>query len=165
MPAATKTPCDIKDIALAEQGKRRIEWANQSMPVLQVIRKQFIKNQPLAGIRIAACLHVTAETANLVITLRDGGASVVLCAANSLSTEDAVAASLGKDYGISTYAIQGEDSASYSAHIQTALDQQPQIVIDDGGGMMTPAGAVGAIRLRSALKSAAPSCPVITFEN
>jgi len=165
MPAATKTPCDIKDIALAEQGKRRIEWANQSMPVLQVIRKQFIKNQPLAGIRIAACLHVTAETANLMITLRDGGASLVLCAANSLSTEDAVAASLVKDCGISTYAIQGEDSASYSAHIQTALDQQPQIVIDDGGGMMTPAGAVGAIRLRSALKSAAPSCPVITFEN
>ena len=156
MPAATKTPCDIKDIALAEQGKRRIEWANQSMPVLQVIRKQFIKNQPLAGIRIAACLHVTAETANLVITLRDGGASVVLCAANSLSTEDAVAASLVKDYGISTYAIQGEDSASFSAHIQTALAHQPQIVIDDGGEMTPPPDAIGAIRLRSALRSVAP---------
>src|ERR1039458_2492819 len=105
MATTTTVPSHVKNLDLADQGKRRIEWANQSMPVLQVIRKQFIKNQPLAGIRIAACLHVTAETANLVITLRDGGASVVLCAANSLSTEDAVAASLVKDYGISTYAI------------------------------------------------------------
>src|ERR1700689_1577277 len=102
MRAAAKTPCDIKDIALAEQGKRRIEWANQHMPVLQAIRKQFIKDQPLKGIKISACLHVTSETANLGITLRDGGADVVLCGSNPLSTQDEVAASLVKDYGIPT---------------------------------------------------------------
>src|SRR3954467_5837990 len=92
---------DIKSIDLAEQGKKRIEWANQSMPVLQSIRKDFIKNQPLKGKRISACLHVTTETANLMITLRDGGADIVLCASNPLSTQDDVAASLVKDYGIS----------------------------------------------------------------
>src|SRR5712671_8095223 len=98
---ATQIPFDVKNIELAEQGKRRIEWANQSMPVLQSIRKDFIKNQPLKGIRISACLHVTTETANLAITLRDGGADVVLCASNPLSTQDDVAASLVRDYGIS----------------------------------------------------------------
>src|SRR5436189_5456387 len=91
---------DIKSIDLAEMGKKRIEWANQSMPVLQSIRKEFIKNQPLKGVRIAACLHVTTETANLMITLRDGGAEAVLCASNPLSTQDDVAASLANDYGI-----------------------------------------------------------------
>src|SRR6266404_8268676 len=102
--ATTTAPtvaCDVKNIDLADQGKRRIEWANQSMPVLQSIRKEFIKNQPLKGIRVSACLHVTTETANLMITLRDGGANVVLCASNPLSTQDDVAASLVKDYGIS----------------------------------------------------------------
>jgi len=90
----TQVACDVKDLALADQGKRRMEWAFQSMPVLQTIRKQFIKTQPLAGIRIAACLHVTTETANLMVTLRDGGASAVLCASNPLSTQDDVAAAL-----------------------------------------------------------------------
>ncbi|HLQ00309.1 MAG TPA: adenosylhomocysteinase, partial [Candidatus Limnocylindria bacterium] len=93
---------DVKNLALAEQGKRKIEWANQQMPVLQLIRKQFIKERPLKGVRVAACLHVTSETANLAITLRDGGADVVLCASNPLSTQDEVAACLTKDYGIPT---------------------------------------------------------------
>jgi adenosylhomocysteinase len=100
-----KTNGDVKDISQAETGKRRIEWANQQMPVLQLIRKRFIKEQPLKGVRMSACLHVTSETANLAITLRDGGADVVLCGSNPLSTQDDVAASLIKDYGIATYAI------------------------------------------------------------
>src|SRR3982750_137581 len=96
----TQVACDIKEIGLADLGKRRMEWAFQSMPVLQTIRKQFIKTQPLAGIRVAACLHVTTETANLMVTLRDGGAQAVLCASNPLSTQDDVAASLGGDYSL-----------------------------------------------------------------
>ena len=119
------------------RGKRRIEWANQHMPVLQLIRKQFIKDQPLKGVRMSACLHVTSETANLAITLRDGGADVVLCASNPLSTQDDVAASLVKDYGIPTFAIKGEDNATYYAHISAALDHQPQITLDDGADLVT----------------------------
>src|ERR1700677_2790518 len=111
--AATSINYDIKNLELAELGKKRIEWANQSMKVLQIIRKEFIKNQPLQGIRISACLHVTAETANLAITLRDGGADVVLCASNPLSTQDDVAASLVRDHNIPTFAIKGEDNATY----------------------------------------------------
>src|SRR5438552_16814271 len=116
----TQVACDVKDLALAEQGKRRMEWAFQSMPVLQTIRKQFIKTQPLAGIRIAACLHVTTETANLMVTLRDGGASAVLCASNPLSTQDDVAAALGRDYGIPVFAIQGENNDVYCSQIAAA---------------------------------------------
>ncbi len=101
---------DVKDLGLADHGKRRIEWAFQSMPVLQTIRKQFIKTQPLAGVRVAACLHVTTETANLMITLRDGGANIALCASNPLSTQDDVSASLVRDYGIPTFAIKGENN-------------------------------------------------------
>src|SRR2546429_5187257 len=96
----TQIACDVKDLALADMGKRRMEWAFQSMPVLQTIRKQFIKTQPLAGIRISACLHVTTETANLMVTLRDGGASAVLCASNPLSPQEDGAAPLGRDYGV-----------------------------------------------------------------
>jgi adenosylhomocysteinase len=118
---------DVKNLELADLGKRRIEWANQSMPVLQSIRKEFIKNQPLKGIRIAACLHVTTETANLAITLRDGGADVVLCASNPLSTQDDVAASLVRDFGISTHAIKGEDNETYYKHILSALDHKPHM--------------------------------------
>ncbi len=98
---------DVKDLGLAEQGKRKIEWANQQMPVLQLIRKRFIKEQPLKGVRLSACLHVTSETANLAITLRDGGADLVLCASNPLSTQDEVAASLVKDYANSHLRHQG----------------------------------------------------------
>jgi adenosylhomocysteinase len=128
---------DVKDIALAEAGKRKIEWANQQMPVLQMIRKQFIKDQPLKGVRIAACLHVTSETANLAVTLRDGGANVVLCASNPLSTQDDVAAALTREFNIPTYAIKGEDNATYYAHLNAALDNRPQITMDDGADLVT----------------------------
>ena len=107
MSTAAQINSDIKSLELAELGKKRIEWANQSMKVLQIIRKEFIKNQPLKGIRISACLHVTAETANLAICLRDGGADVVLCASNPLSTQDDVSASLVRDQGIPVFRHQG----------------------------------------------------------
>jgi adenosylhomocysteinase len=137
--AATKKKLegDVKDINLAAKGKLRIEWANQWMPVLQIIRKRFLKEQPLKGVRISACLHVTTETANLAITLRDGGADVVLCASNPLSTQDDVAASLVKDYGIPTHAIKGEDKDTYYSHIVSALDHKPQITMDDGADLVT----------------------------
>ena len=137
MTTAQKLTGDVKDPALAEKGKRKIEWANQQMPVLQTIRKRFIKEQPLAGVRISACLHVTSETANLAVTLRDGGADVVLCASNPLSTQDEVAACLVKDYVIPTFAIKGEDNATYYAHINAALDHRPQITMDDGADLVT----------------------------
>src|SRR5512133_2922159 len=111
---------DIRDPGLAEIGKRRIEWAFQSMPVLQNIRKQFIKSQPLAGVRISACLHVTTETANLMITLRDGGAQLALCASNPLSTQDDAAASLVRDYNVPVFAIKGENNEQYYAHLAAA---------------------------------------------
>src|SRR5437868_9074363 len=130
---------DVKNLDLAEQGKKRIEWANQSMPVLQSIRKDFIKSQPLKGVRISACLHVTSETANLMITLRDGGADVVLCASNPLSTQDEVAASLVKDYNIPTFAIKGEGNDSYYAHIMAALDHRPHLTMDDGADLVSVA--------------------------
>jgi adenosylhomocysteinase len=132
-----KVAGDVKDLGLAEAGKRRIEWANQQMPVLQLIRKRFIKEQPLKGIRMSACLHVTSETANLAITLRDGGADVVLCASNPLSTQDEVAASLVRDYNIPTYAIKGEDHPTYYSHIAAALDHKPQVTMDDGADLVT----------------------------
>src|ERR1700739_444802 len=135
--AAPQIAYDIKSLELADLGKRRIEWANQSMPVLQSIRKEFIKNQPLKGIRISACLHVTTETANLAITLRDGGAEVVVCASNPLSTQDDVAACLVKEYNIPTFAVKGEDNATYYAHINAALDHHPQITMDDGADLVT----------------------------
>src|SRR5438445_8697782 len=133
----SQTSFNIKNIELADLGKRRIEWANQSMPVLQSIRKEFIKNQPLKGIRVSACLHVTTETANLAITLRDGGADVVLCASNPLSTQDDVAASLVRDYNIPVFAIKGEDSDSYYNHIMAAIDHKPHITMDDGADLVT----------------------------
>src|ERR1700733_14561204 len=128
---------DVANLALADMGKKRIDWANQSMKVLQIIRKDFLKSQPLKGMRISACLHVTAETANLAITLRDGGADVVLCASNPLSTQDDVAACLVKDYNIPVYAIKGEDNESYYSHIMSALDHKPQITMDDGADLVT----------------------------
>ncbi len=128
---------DVKNFELADLGKKRIEWANQSMKVLQIIRKEFIKNQPLKGIRVSACLHVTAETANLMIALRDGGADAALCASNPLSTQDDVAASLVRDYNIPVFAIKGEDNDSYYAHIMAAVDHKPQITMDDGADLVT----------------------------
>jgi adenosylhomocysteinase len=133
----TSIACDVKDLSLADAGKRRMEWAFQSMPVLHTIRKQFIKTQPLAGIRIAACLHVTTETANLMMTLRDGGASPVVCASNPLSTQDDVAATLVRDYNIPVYAIKGESNEVYYSHINAAADHKPHITMDDGCDLVT----------------------------
>jgi len=134
--STTSIASDVKGFELADLGKKRIEWANQSMKVLQIIRKEFIKNQPLKGIRVSACLHVTAETANLMIALRDGGADVALCASNPLSTQDDVAASLVRDYNIPVFAIKGEDNDSYYSHIMAALDHKPQITMDDGADLV-----------------------------
>src|SRR3982074_1993597 len=131
------TISDVKNFDLADLGKKRIEWANQSMKVLQLIRKEFIKNQPLKGIRVSACLHVTAETANLMIALRDGGADVALCASNPLSTQDDVAASLVRDYNIPVFAIKGEDKGSYYSHIMAAVDHKPQFTMDDGADLVS----------------------------
>src|SRR2546427_971477 len=133
----TQVPCDIKNLELADMGKKRIDWANQSMQLLQVTSKEFIKNPPLQGVRISACLHVTAETANLAIALRDGGADVVLCASNPLSTQDDVAASLVREYNIPVFAIKGEDSESYYSHIMAAIDHKPHITMDDGADLVT----------------------------
>ena len=182
MDIAAKLAGDVKDLALAERGKRQIEWANQHMPVLQLIRKQFIKDQPLKGIRMSACLHVTSETANLAITLRDGGADLVLCASNPLSTQDDVAASLTKDYNIPTFAIKGEDNATYYSHISAALDHKPQITLDDGADLVsqlltkrtelikgviggTEETTTGVIRLRAMAKDGTLKYPIIAVND
>ena len=128
---------DVKDIRLADAGKRKIEWAAQQMPVLQSIRKRFITEQPLKGLRVSACLHVTSETANLMIALRDGGADIVLCASNPLSTQDEVAASLNRDFSIPTYAVKGEDNNTYYDHMKAALEHKPQFTMDDGCDLVT----------------------------
>src|SRR5690242_4091924 len=123
---------DVKDLALAEEGRRRIEWADRQMPVLAAIRERFEREQPLTGYRISACLHVTTETANLMRTLQAGGADVVLCASNPLSTQDDVAAALVQEYGIGTFAIKGEDNDTYYHHIEAAVDHTPRLTRDDG---------------------------------
>jgi adenosylhomocysteinase len=128
---------DVKDIALAGRGKTRIDWADVSMPVLRMIRERFADEQPLAGVRIGACLHVTTETANLVRTLKAGGAVVNLCASNPLSTQDDVAAALNIHYGITTFAIKGEDRETYYSHIDAVLDSNPQLTMDDGNDLVT----------------------------
>jgi adenosylhomocysteinase len=125
-------PHDVADIGLAEEGVRRIEWAEREMPVLRLIRERFARERPLEGLRIAACLHVTTETANLMRTLQAGGADVTLTASNPLSTKDDVAAALVARYGISTYAIRGEDNATYYRHLEAAAETRPQITMDDG---------------------------------
>lgn len=127
---------DIKDVGLAALGKQRIDWAGREMPVLKSIRDRFASEKPLAGIRLAACCHVTTETANLAIALKAGGADAVLIASNPLSTQDDVAASLVVDHGIPVYAIKGEDDATYHRHVQTALDHRPNIIIDDGSDVV-----------------------------
>ena len=176
------TPCDVKDLALADGGKKRIEWAFQSMPVLQSIRKQFIKTQPLAGIRVSACLHVTTETANLMIALRDGGAQITLCASNPLSTQDDVAASLARDSAIPVYAIKGEDSATYYQHITAAVDAAPQLTMDDGADLVhmlhttrqevatgvlggTEETTTGVIRLRAMAKQGVLKYPIVAVND
>jgi len=127
---------DIKDPSLAEAGRQRIEWAYREMPVVRLIRARFTKEKPLEGIRIAGCLHITTETANLALTLKAGGAGVTLCASNPLSTQDDVAAAL-VEFGIPTNAIKGEDEVTYYQHINTALDSKPHITIDDGADLVT----------------------------
>lgn len=173
---------DVKDISLADAGKRKIEWSQQQMPVLQIIRKRFIKEQPLKGLRVSACLHVTSETANLMIALRDGGAEIVLCASNPLSTQDEVAASLNRDYNIPTYAIKGEDNETYYSHLRAALDHKPQMTMDDGADLVTMlltkrpeqvkdviAGTeettTGVIRLRAMAKDGTLKYPVIAVND
>lgn len=136
MAVMTPIPSEIKDISLAEQGKKQIEWADRDMPVLAQIRARFAKEKPLAGIRIAACCHITKETANLARTLQEGGAEAILIASNPLSTQDDVAASLVKDYGISVYALKGESVETYTKHVNIALDHKPQIIIDDGSDVV-----------------------------
>ena len=170
--------CDVRDLALAAKGKLRIEWAEAHMPVLRLIRQRFQREQPLKGLRLSACLHVTTETANLAVTLRDGGAQVVLCASNPLSTQDDVAASLVADYGIATYAIKGEDNDTYYQHIQAALAQRPQLTMDDGADLVSTlhkdtAGLIneviggteetttGVIRLRSMQRDGVLRYPIV----
>ncbi|HEV2349995.1 MAG TPA: adenosylhomocysteinase [Terriglobia bacterium] len=180
--ATKKISSDVKDPKLAPKGKIRIEWANQWMPVLQLIRKRFIKERPLEGVRISACLHVTTETANLAITLRDGGAQVVVCASNPLSTQDDVAASLVEDYHIPVFAIKGEDNSTYYSHIVAGLDHEPQITMDDGADLVTTIltkrqelipkilggteeTTTGVIRLRSMAKQGVLKFPVISIND
>jgi adenosylhomocysteinase len=137
---------DVKDINLADLGRRRIEWAEKEMPVLRLIRERFEKERPLDGLRISACLHVTSETANLARTLAAGGADVVVCASNPLSTQDDVAASLVANENIPVYAIKGEDNDTYYSHLNSALDHNPQITMDDGADLVT-----GVLKQRSDL--------------
>src|SRR4030081_3360262 len=182
MSTAAQVNGDIKNVELADLGKKRIEWANQSMKVLQIIRKEFIKNQPLKGIRVSACLHVTAETANLMIALRDGGADVALCASTPLSTQDDVAASLVRDYNIPVFAIKGEDNDSYYSHIMAAVDHKPQFTMDDGADLVsvlptkrtaelenviggTEETTTGVIRLRAMAKEGVLRYPIIAVND
>src|ERR1700733_14685831 len=182
MSTAAQISYDVKSLELAELGKKRIEWANQSMKVLQIIRKEFIKNQPLKGIRISACLHVTAETANLAICLRDGGADVVLCASNPLSTQDDVAPSLVRDSNIPVYAIKGEDNDTYYNHILAAIDHKPHITMDDGADLVTilhtkrtdalegviggtEETTTGVIRLRAMAKEGVLKFPIVAVND
>jgi adenosylhomocysteinase len=134
--ATKKASYDVKDLALADEGRRRVEWAERSMPVMRLIRERFAQEQPLKGRRLSACLHVTTETANLAITLQAGGAEVALCASNPLSTQDDAAAYLVREHGISVFAIKGEDHATYYDHIRAALAHRPDVTMDDGADLV-----------------------------
>lgn len=171
--------CDIKDKGLAPKGKLRIEWADNQMPVLGLIRERFSKEKPLKGKKLSCCLHVTTETANLMRTLKEGGADIVLCASNPLSTQDDVAASLVQDYGIPVYAIKGEDRDTYYKHLVAAIEHQPDITQDDGADLVgllhqkyadtylknviggTEETTTGVIRLMSMEKDRALKFPII----
>jgi adenosylhomocysteinase len=131
-PAVNQEKYDVADLGQAPEGRRRVEWADRQMPVLRAIRERFERERPMAGMRVAACLHVTSETANLMRTLAAGGAEIALCASNPLSTNDEVAASLVADYGIATYAIKGEDHDTYYRHIEQAIALRPTLTMDDG---------------------------------
>jgi len=173
---------DVQDIRLAQNGRKRVLWAGQDMPVLQRVKQRFLKEKPLQGMRFSACLHVTAETANLVQTLKAGGANVVLCASNPLSTQDDVAASLVQHDRIPTYAIKGEDNKTYYKHLRAALDHEPVITMDDGADLVsmvhtdyTPLipgliasmeeTTTGVIRLRALERDKALKIPVIAVND
>jgi len=173
---------DIKDIKLANKGKLRIEWAEMDMPVLRMIRKKFKKEKPLKGVRLGACLHVTTETANLMITLKEGGAEVALCASNPLSTQDDVAAALVKFYKIPVFAIKGEDKDTYYKHIYQVLEIKPHITMDDGADLIstlhkekkellkdvlggTEETTTGVIRLRAMADDGALHYPIIAVND
>ena len=169
---------DVKDLSLAAQGRLKIEWAEAHMPVLRLIRERFAREKPLRGLRIAACLHVTTETANLMRTLQAGGAELALCASNPLSTQDDAAASLVADYGVATYAIKGEDDVTYYRHIEQALASRPNVTMDDGADLVTvlhtkrsellpnvrggtEETTTGVIRLRSMAEAGALRYPIV----
>ena len=169
---------DVKDISLADKGVKRIEWAAREMPVVRLIRERFSKEKPLNGLRIAACLHVTTETANLMLALQDGGADVVLCASNPLSTQDEVAAALVGAYSIPVFAVRGEDDDTYYHHIQGALAHKPQVTMDDGADLVavihkdrreliegiiggTEETTTGVIRLRAMAADGALDYPIV----
>jgi len=135
--ATSGTNYDVKDIGLADRGLLKIEWAGSEMPVLKLIQERFRRERPLEGLRLSACLHVTSETANLAVVLKDGGADIVLCASNPLSTQDDVAAALAGEHGIPTYAIKGEDEKTYYQHIEAALANRPNLTMDDGADLVT----------------------------
>jgi adenosylhomocysteinase len=173
---------DIKEIDLAEGGRRRIDWAEREMPVLRLIRERFAKERPLKGMRISACLHVTTETANLMHTLHDGGAEVVLTASNPLSTQDDVAAALVTHFEIPVFAIKGEDNVTYYKHINAAIDHRPNITMDDGADLVstlhtdrremlenviggTEETTTGVIRLRAMAADGALEFPVIAVND
>jgi len=179
---ATTKRHDVKDLALAPEGVLRIEWADRQMPVLAAIRERFEREQPLAGYRISACLHVTSETANLMRTLQAGGADVVLCASNPLSTQDDVAAALVEDFDTAVFAIKGEDNDTYYQHIEAAVDHKPQVTMDDGADVIgvlhshrreqlgdivggTEETTTGVIRLRALERDGALGFPVIAVND
>jgi adenosylhomocysteinase len=175
---ATTRRHDVKDLGLADEGVRRIEWADKGMPVLAAIRERFARDQPLTGYRIAACLHVTTETANLARTLKAGGADVVLCASNPLSTQDDAAAALVDRFDVSVFAIKGEDNETYYEHIEAAVDHKPHLTMDDGADVIgvlhahrreqlgdviagTEETTTGVIRLRALERDGALGFPII----
>jgi len=172
----------VKDMSLAEGGLRKIDWAEREMPVLRLIRERFKKERPLAGVRVSACLHVTTETANLMIALQLGGADIVLCASNPLSTQDEVAAALVSHYEIPVFAIKGEDNVTYYKHLNAALDHKPQMTMDDGADLVstlhkdrrellpsmiggTEETTTGVIRLRAMAADNAMSFPIIAVND
>ena len=173
---------DVRDLSLSKTGVDRIEWAGREMSVLNIIRERFLREKPLAGIRMAACLHVTSETANLALTLRDGGAELVMCASNPLSTQDETAAALVREYGIPTFAIKGEDEETYNRHLSAVLDFKPQITMDDGADLVallhrgrsdllpeviggTEETTTGVIRLTAMAKEGRLAYPIIAVND
>ena len=169
---------DVKDVSLADAGVKRIDWAGREMPVLRLIRERFVKERPLEGLRMAACLHVTTETANLALALKDGGADLTVCASNPLSTQDEVAAALMTTYDIPTFAIKGEDNDTYYRHINSVLDTKPQVTLDDGADLVamlhterremlpnllggTEETTTGVIRLRAMAEEGLLTYPIV----